>query len=98
VETLARHDLVIAVGGPLNLYHTEGHGPHLPKDTKVWLITDDPGLLSFAPGDRAVLADPRHAVETLARLALRHPRGSRWSRVIRAVRPMPSTAGLAKTI
>jgi benzoylformate decarboxylase len=69
VETLANHDLVIAVGGPLNLYHTEGNGPHLPQGTKVWLITDDPGLLSFAPGDRAILADPRYAVETLARLA-----------------------------
>lgn len=69
VESLADHDLVVAVGGPLNLYHTEGNGPHLPKDTKVWLITDDPGLLSFAPGDRAILADPRHAVETLGRLA-----------------------------
>ncbi|MFT2520866.1 benzoylformate decarboxylase, partial [Escherichia coli] len=33
VETLAAHDLVIAVGGPLNLYHTEGSGPHLPQGT-----------------------------------------------------------------
>lgn len=68
VETLRQHDLVIAVGGPLNLYHTEGDGPHLPQGTSVWLIAEDPNLLSFAPSDRAILADPRLALETVGRL------------------------------
>lgn len=82
VETLARHDLVIAVGGPLNLYHTEGGGPHLPQGTSVWLIADDPNLLSFAPSDRAILADARLALETLGQLV-----GSPASRA--GVQPQP---------
>ncbi|RIV82241.1 benzoylformate decarboxylase [Aurantiacibacter xanthus] len=66
METLGKHDLVISAGGPLHLYHTEGAGPHVPDDTGLWLIANDPNLLSFAPADRAILADCRSALERLA--------------------------------
>ncbi|MCW3848590.1 benzoylformate decarboxylase [Sphingomonas sp. LB-2] len=66
VARLAPHDLVIAVGGPLNLYHTEAEGPHLPPDTALWIIDDNPAMLSWAPGGNAILADSGMALAHLA--------------------------------
>jgi benzoylformate decarboxylase len=69
VSQLTRHDLVIAIGGPLNLYHTEAPGPHLPVDTASWIIDDNPNLLSWAPSTNAILADSRMALIYLAKTA-----------------------------
>lgn len=69
VAALGAHDLVLCAGGPLNLYHTEGVGPHSPAETDVWLVHDDPGLLAFAPADRCILADSRMVLEKLGELA-----------------------------
>ena len=74
VSRLARHDLVIAVGGPLNLYQTEASGPHLPTDTASWIIDDNPAVLSWAPSGNAVLADSRMALTYLAEAAGSIPR------------------------
>lgn len=67
-ETLGRHDLVIGVGGPVNLYHTESIGAHIPTGTELHLIASDPNLLSFAPAHGTILADCRLALEQLAEL------------------------------
>lgn len=80
VEQLARHDLALVVGGPLNLYHTEADGPHVPADLVLWLIDDNPAVLSWAPSGRAILANSRMALESLAR------RSSPAPRVVSAVR------------
>lgn len=69
VSRLARHDLVIAVGGPLNLYHTEASGPHLPEGTTSWIIDDNPTVLSWAPSGNAILADSRMALTYLCEAA-----------------------------
>lgn len=66
VAQLGGHDLAIVVGGPLNLYHTEASGPHLPEGLAVWLIDDNPAVLSWAPGGDAILANSRLALERLA--------------------------------
>ncbi len=66
-NAFGKHDLVIGVGGPVNLYHTESDGPHIPEGTSLWLVANDPNLLSFAPGERAILADCRLALEQLAK-------------------------------
>ena len=66
VSRLSRHDLVIAVGGPLNLYHTEAEGPHLPAGLMSWIIDDNPAVLSWAPSGNAILADSRMALTHLA--------------------------------
>lgn len=92
VTTLGAHDLVLAVGGPMNLYHTEGTGPHTPEQTDVWLVHDDPGLLSFAPAGQAILADSRMALEKLAQLV---EQSSRSSPPARVQKPVPQTDGLA---
>lgn len=94
---LAAHDLVLAVGGPLNLYHTEGMGPHLPEGCAVWLVSDDPNLLSFAPYGRAILADSSSALGQLGALLGVAPGGGAYSP--RPSAPMPvSEAVLDDTI
>ncbi|MBW8743022.1 MAG: benzoylformate decarboxylase [Sphingomonas sp.] len=69
VSRLAHHDLVIVVGGPLNLYHTEASGPHLPERTISWIIDDNPTILSWAPSGNAILADSGMALTYLAEVA-----------------------------
>jgi benzoylformate decarboxylase len=63
---LARHDLVLTIGGPLNLYHTEAAGPHLPDTLVSWIIDDNPAVLSWAPSGNAILADSQMAMAWLA--------------------------------
>jgi benzoylformate decarboxylase len=69
VSRLAHHDLVIIIGGPLNLYHIETSGPHLPPDLSSWIIDDNPTVLSWAPSGNAILADSRMALTYLAQVA-----------------------------
>lgn len=66
VETLAGHDVALIVGGPLNLYHTEASGPHAPDGLSLWLVDDNPTMLSWAPSGTAILANSRAALEYLA--------------------------------
>ena len=56
VASLAPHDVVLALGGPLNLYHVEGHGPHLPEACEAWLIGDNHTHAAWAPQGRAIVA------------------------------------------
>lgn len=59
VSALASHDVVLALGGPLNLYHTEGAGPHIPPDAIWWLVSDNLAQLAAAPVGRAIVANTR---------------------------------------
>jgi benzoylformate decarboxylase len=68
VKALEAHDLVISLGGPLSLYHTEGFGPHVPANTACWHVSDNPGQLAWAPEGRAILANTRCVVESLLKL------------------------------
>lgn len=74
VEKLARHDLALVVGGPLNLYHTDADGPHVPQDLALWLVDDNPGTLSWAPAGTAILANSAMALAYLAAKARAAPR------------------------
>jgi benzoylformate decarboxylase len=56
---LAGHDFILAMGGPLNLYHAEGFGPHLPEDAECWCVGDNPGVLAWAPAGNAILGNTR---------------------------------------
>ena len=65
VAALAGHDFVLALGGPMNLYHVEGHGPHIAEDTEVWLIGDNHVHAAWAPVGTAIIANTRQAVALL---------------------------------
>lgn len=71
VADLARHDVVLALGGPMSLYHTEGFGPHVPEGTRVFLLVDDPAQASWAPEATATLTNLREGLDEL--LALCRP-------------------------
>jgi benzoylformate decarboxylase len=65
VRKLAPYDVVLVLGGPLSLYHTEGSGPHITEGTRVFLVADNPAFGSWAPVGDAVVADMKRALTTL---------------------------------
>ncbi|WP_226015897.1 benzoylformate decarboxylase [Novosphingobium sp. FKTRR1] len=65
VADLAGHDLIVAFGGPVSLYHVEGAGPHLPETARAVFIADNPSQAAWAPCDLAIVADTRLAAQTL---------------------------------
>jgi len=62
---LAEHDLLVAFGGPLNVYHAEGFGPHVPEGADCWSVGDNPGSLAWAPTGSAILGNTRAIAEGL---------------------------------
>ena len=65
VEALRAHDLIVSFGGPMNLYHTEGAGPHVPPGAQCWCVGDHPGQLAWAPAGSGILANTRCVAEQL---------------------------------
>ena len=84
VRDLSGHDLILVVGGPLSLYHTEGFGPHLPEGAQLYHVVDSIAVASWAPDGAAVIADAKSA---LARL-LEGPTPK--ARAVPAVRATPA--------
>lgn len=68
VEALRAHDLIVSFGGPMNLYHTEGSGPHVPPQSECWCVGDNPAHLSWAPAGSGILANTRCVAEQLVKL------------------------------
>lgn len=90
VTLLAEHDFILSMGGPLNLYHAEGSGPHVPEHAECWSVGDNPAALAWAPVGNAILGNTRAIAEAL--LAQGKPAG----RPLPAPRPAP--AALNRTI
>jgi len=65
VAQLSGRDFVLALGGPMNLYHVEGHGPHIAEGTEVWLIGDNHVHAAWAPVGTAIVANTRQALALL---------------------------------
>lgn len=65
VEALRPFDVVLALGGPLNLYHVEGEGPHIADGTELWLIGDNHAHAAWAPAGTAIVAQCDKAVAML---------------------------------
>jgi benzoylformate decarboxylase len=82
VKALEGHDLIVALGGPLSLYHTEGFGPHVPANAACWHISDHPGQLAWAPEGRAILANTRSVIESLLKLTEPSQRAAPASRPV----------------
>ena len=92
VAALAPHDFVLALGGPMSLYHVEGHGPHVPACCDVWLIGDNHVHAAWAPAGSAIVAQCDKAVEAL----LQGPKPT--PRLMPAPRqPLPPLDGTAMT-
>ncbi|MBA4353107.1 MAG: benzoylformate decarboxylase [Novosphingobium sp.] len=65
VAALAPHDVVLALGGPMSLYHVEAHGPHVPDGCDVWLIGDNHVHAAWAPAGTAIVAQCDKALDQL---------------------------------
>ncbi len=55
VADLNGHDLILVLGGPLSLYHTEGFGPHTPEGSDVIQLVDHPGQAAWAPTGMSII-------------------------------------------
>jgi benzoylformate decarboxylase len=70
VQRLDGHDLVVALGGPLFTFHTEGSGPFLPAGTRLFALIDDPDVAAWLPTGTAIVASLRLGlIDLLARPA-----------------------------
>jgi benzoylformate decarboxylase len=65
---LEEHDLIVAMGGPLNLYHAESSGPHLPDGAACWSVGDNPSTLAWSPAGNAILGNTRAIAQALRTL------------------------------
>lgn len=65
VTALAGFDFVLALGGPMSLYHVEGSGPHVPEGCEVWLIGDNHVHAAWAPAGTAIVAQCDKALDLL---------------------------------
>lgn len=65
VSALAPYDFVLALGGPMNLYHVEGGGLHVPESCQVWLIGDNHVHAAWAPAGTAIVGNCRDAIVSL---------------------------------
>ena len=65
VQKLSQYDVVLVLGGPLSLYHTDGTGPHVTAGTRLFLIGDNPAWATWAPVGDAIVADTKLALHKL---------------------------------
>lgn len=65
VSTLRDHDVILALGGPLSLYHTEGFGPHIPGGAALYQLVDNPCQAAWAPEGTAVITSIKPGIEAL---------------------------------
>jgi benzoylformate decarboxylase len=60
------HDLVVAFGAPIFMYHEFATGDYLPAGTELWAVTSDPDEAARAPVGHILVGDPADAVKRLA--------------------------------
>ncbi len=75
VDALSTYDVVLVMGGPLSLYHTESTGPHVPPACQVFHVVDRHAFASWAPVGNAVVADAKLALASLLDLLQSDGRG-----------------------
>ncbi|PZN26784.1 MAG: benzoylformate decarboxylase, partial [Proteobacteria bacterium] len=65
VERLAGHDVVLALGAPVFMYHIEGFGPHVPPGTELFQMIDDPDMAAWTPVGTSVVCSLRLGIRDL---------------------------------
>jgi benzoylformate decarboxylase len=91
-EVLAQYDLVVVLGAPAFTYHVPSQGD-LPEPPPLYLISDDPQVLSRAPHATGVVSTARAAITALTELvSAEHDRKAPAPRR-RPARPAAPAAG-----
>jgi benzoylformate decarboxylase len=65
-DTLAGHDVVLAIGAPVFRQYPYEPGPFVVEGTRVGIVTDDPAEAHRSPADLAVLGPPAQICAALA--------------------------------
>ncbi len=65
VSHLAPYDLLLVLGAPMFTYHVEGFGPHVPPGARVYHLTDDPGVASWAPAGTSIVTNLKLGIAEL---------------------------------
>ena len=60
------HDLIVAFGAAIFLYHEFIDGDYLPGGAELWAVTADPDQAARAPVGHILIGDPADAVKRLA--------------------------------
>jgi benzoylformate decarboxylase len=60
------HDLIVAFGAPIFMYHEFADGDYLPAGAELWAVTSDPDEAARAPVGHILIGDPAEAVKRLA--------------------------------
>jgi thiamine pyrophosphate-dependent acetolactate synthase large subunit-like protein len=60
------HDLIVAFGAPIFMYHEFEDGDYLPAGAELWAVTSDPDEAARAPVGHILIGDPAEAVTRLA--------------------------------
>ena len=60
------HDLIVAFGAPIFMYHEFAVGDYLPAGAELWAVTSDPDEAARAPVGHILIGDPAEAVKRLA--------------------------------
>jgi benzoylformate decarboxylase len=63
---LRGHDLIVAFGAPIFMYHEFADGDYLPAGAELWAVTSDPDEAARAPAGHILIGDPADAVKRLA--------------------------------
>ena len=89
VAALAPHDVVLALGAPAFTYHVAGEGPHVPPNTTLCQLIDDPDTAAWAPQGSAVVCSLKLGLlDLLARPApALRPAPAPWRRPARVEAP-----------
>ncbi len=65
VASLAAFDVVLVLGAPMFTYHVEGFGPHVPPGARVYQLTDDPTIASWAPAGTSIVTNLKLGIAEL---------------------------------
>ena len=60
------HDLIVAFGAPIFMYHEFADGDYLPAGAELWAVTADLDEAARAPFGHILIGDPAEAVQRLA--------------------------------
>ncbi|WP_066561077.1 benzoylformate decarboxylase [Croceicoccus bisphenolivorans] len=68
VSAMDGSDVIVVLGGPMSLYHTEGFGPHVPDGAQLFQLVDDPSMASWTPTGMATVTNLKSGItEVIAR-------------------------------
>jgi benzoylformate decarboxylase len=88
VSKLAGRDLILVLGAQVFTYHVEGFGPHVPEGARLFQLTEDAGIASFAPVGTSVITSIKPALAAL----LQQPSSEQRDRPTIAPRPASPSA------